>query len=134
MAEENLSEQEAQEILRQFSESKATAHTFFTNVIKSIDTTKTGNVNDEELGVSKLPVRTYKELALFCNDVADEKTWGEYFDKMSEIQTSTSLSKEGFILRLVQTTKKELSDVTPIKKKNKGWFQRKDNVAEQPQT
>ena len=130
---EDISEQQASEILRQFSESKATAHTFFTNVIKSVDTTKTGNLGEEELGLPTLPVRTYKELALFSNDVADDKGWADYFDKMAEIQTSTSLSKEGFILRLVQTTKKELADVTPKSKANKGWFQKKGDTKDQTQ-
>ena len=131
---EEMSEEQAQEILRQFSEGKANIHTFFTNVVKTIDTTKTGNLNEDELGMSKLPVRTYKELALFSNDIADDNGWADYFNKMSEIQTSTSLSKDALLLRLAVTTKKELADVTPKRKANKSWFRKKDETAPQQQT
>ena len=124
---ENISEQEAQDILRQFNEGKANMHSFFTNVVKSIDTTKTGNLDSNELGISKLPVRTYKELSLFCKEVANQEDWSVYFDKMSEIQTSTSLSKNALLLTLAVTTKKELADVTPTKKENSGWFKNKNN-------
>jgi len=123
---EDLTEKEAEDIVRQFNEGKANMHSFFTNVVKSPDTIKTGNLTQEELGVPKLPVRTYKELELFSKDIADEKEWGEYFQKMSEIQTASSLSKEGFFMKLAVTLKKELSDMTPSKKKNKGWFHKKD--------
>jgi len=52
---------------------------FFTDIIKSDDTTRTGNLDEDELGKPHLPVRTYKELALFCEDVADDKSWADYF-------------------------------------------------------
>jgi len=129
---DDISEQQAQDILRQFGESKQNMHTFFSKVIASEDTTKTGNLSQEELGVSKLPLRTYKELELFCEDIADDKPFADYFKKMAEIQTSTSLSKEALLLKLAVTMKKELSDMTPKQtKKNKGWF--KNKGGEQPQ-
>ena len=118
---EELTEQQAQEILRDFNESKSNLHSFFIKIIQTPDTAKTGNLTAEELGISNLPVRTYKELALFSKDIADQKEWGEFFDKMSEIQTSTSLSKEGFLINKSVTKKNELSDVTP-RRKNSGWF------------
>lgn len=122
---DDISEKEAQDILRQFSESKQNLHTFFTKIIKSSDTTKTGNLTQDELGLPKLPVRTYKELALFSKDIYQDKNWSEYFTKMSEIQTSTSLSKDAILLKLSVTQKKELADVTPSKSKsNKGWFKK----------
>ena len=123
---DTLNEQDAQEIIRQFNEGKANIHTFFTNVIKSTDTTKTGNLSEEELGTSNLPERTYKELALFSKDIANQDYWGDYFDAMGEIQTATSLSKEGFLLKLSVTSKKELADMTPKRKRNKGWFAKKE--------
>lgn len=123
-----LTEQDAQELLRQFSESKANMHTFFTNVVKTDDTLKTGNLDTNELGMSKLPVRTYEELSLFSKEVANQKEWGDFFEAMSRIQTDSSLSKEGFLLKLVQTTKKELADVTPKQKVNRGWFKKSEPV------
>jgi len=121
----DMTEDEAKEMLRQFSESRATLHTFFTNVIKSDDTTKTGNLSQDELGMPKLPVRTFKELALFSKEVANDEGWADYFNKMSEIQTSTSLSKDALLMKLSVTSKKELADVTPQRKVNKGWFKKK---------
>ena len=127
MAEEQ-SEKEVEELVRQFTDSKQTLHSFMTNVVKSDDTTKTGNLSEEELGSPKLPVRTTKELELFCRDIAGDDEWGDYFQKLSEIQTSTSLSKQGLLMRLAVTIKKELADMTPQeKKKNKGWFAKKED-------
>lgn len=123
---DNISEQEAQEILRNFAESKANLHTFFTNVIKAKDTIKTGNLTQDELGMPSIPVRTYKELAVFSNDIANQSYWSEYFNKISEVNTSSSLSKEGFLMKLSVTNKRELADVTKRSKTNKGWFQKKN--------
>jgi hypothetical protein len=129
---ENLTESEAQEILRQFTEQKANLHTFLTNVIKSPDTTRVGNLNEEELGLSILPLRTNKELSLFCSNLAGNETWANYFEGMAQIGTSTSLSKNGFLLKIAITSKKEssLADVTP-RKENKGWFKKKDKEENQ---
>jgi len=123
-----MTEQQAENILREFSKGKDNVHSFFSKIIKSTDTTKTGYLNETELGNSKLPVRTYKELALFSKDVYGDESWEDYFNKMSEIQTSTSLSKDGILIRLSVTQKKELADVSPKEKKaNKGWFKKKDS-------
>lgn len=124
---EELSEQQAEELVRGFAESKMTVPNFFNNVVKTLDSTKVGNVTQEELGMPKLPVRTYKELEVFCKDIACDDGWSEYFRKMAEIQLATGLSKDATLLKLVVTTKKELADVTPQKKANKGWFKSKDN-------
>lgn len=125
---EEMTEEQAAKLLRDFAAAKQNVHTFFSNIIKSADTTKVGNLSEDELGVPKLPVRTYKELALFADDVYGDKSWSDYFTKLSEIQTSTSLSKEALLLRLSVTQKKELADVSPqSKKKNKGWFRKKDS-------
>lgn len=124
----DMTEQEAEQILRQMGEGKANLHTFMTKVIQSSDTTKTGNLNEEELGASNLPVRTYKELELFAKDIAGQEDFSEYFKKMSEIQTSTSLSKDAILIKLATTIRKELADVTQKpKSKNKGWFKSKNN-------
>ncbi len=122
MSNEEQSERDAQEIMRQFNEGKQNMHSFLSKIIASDDTTKTGNLSEDELGIPKLPLRTYKELELYCNDIADDKKFANYFNKMAEIQTSTSLSKDAILLKLINTLRKELADVTPSKKKNSGWF------------
>lgn len=122
-------DQETTNILREISEGRHTVHSFMNNVAKAEDTTKVGNLKEEELGTPILPVRSYKELALFCNKVAKEEAWNDYFRGMSEILTSTSLSKEGFLVKAAITTKKEMADTSPIKKENKGWFKKKESDA-----
>ena len=116
MTNQDMTEQEAQEMLRQIGEGKQNLHTFFTKVIQSASTTRVGNLNEVELGTSKLPLRTYKELSLFCEDIAGDIPFSEFFTKIGEIQTGTSLSKEGFLMKLSNTIKKELADVS--KRKN----------------
>lgn len=120
-----ITEEQAEELVRQFSEGKSNLHSFFTKVITNKDTTRVGNLNQDELGTPNLPVRTYKELSLFCSDVANQSYMADYFSKMSEIQTSTSLAKEGFLMKLAVTIKNELADMSPQKKENKGWFKSK---------
>lgn len=124
---DDMTEEQAEDFLRQFGEGKANMHSFFTNVVKANSTSRTGNLGEEELGMPRLPQRTLKELALFCREIANQNEFATYFDNLAEIQTSTSLSKDGFFLKLAGTLRKEVADVTPTRKKeNKGWFRKKD--------
>ena len=101
-------------------------HTFLHNVAVTTDTTKLGYLKEEELGFPNLPIRTYKELALFCDKVADMPIFNEYFNSMSEIVTSTSLSKDAKLLELAVINRREVADVTKKpRKENKGWFKPK---------
>lgn len=123
---DELTEQQAEQLVRGLVEQKQNIQGFFTNVIKADDTTKTGNLTIEELGEPRLPLRSIKELELFSRDIYSDKDWADYFGKLSEIQTSTSLSKDAILLKLSVTTTKEMADTTPKEKKvNKGWFKRK---------
>ena len=68
-----------------------------------------------------------KELELFCKGIANQKEWADYFGSLSEIQTASSLSKDGTLIKLSVTNKKELADMTPKQGKiNKGWFKKKE--------
>lgn len=105
---------------------------FFNNVIKSQDTLRTANLSVEELGNAKVPVRTYRELSCYC-DAMGLKGLGNYFTKLSSIITDSSLSREGFLDRLVVTQKRETESKLGIgesPKKNKGWFKKKDSSLE----
>jgi len=128
---EELTEKQAQDMLRAMAEGKQSIYAIFAKVINEKQkTTRVGNLSEEELGMSKLPFRTYLELALFCNDIVGDKEFSEYFEKMGAIQSDSSLSKEGFLMKLLVTMKKELADVSPkTKKKNKGWFGKKGGEA-----
>lgn len=128
-----LTPEEAQQVAQQFygaapipEEEKGT-NAFLKHVAKAKDTTRTGFVTEEELGQLNLPIRTLKELSLFCSDVANKKTLGEYFDEMAQIATATSLAKEGFLTKLAVVTRRETSSsiLAPERKTNKGWFKKK---------
>ena len=127
--EPQLSEEELAERLAHLvgttptAEERQNIHTFLHNVAVAEDTTKTGNLEKEELGMPILPVRTYKELALFCRDVANMSYFSDYFLRKAEIATSTSLSKDVKLLSLAVLQKREVADTTtkpPVQ--NKGWF------------
>lgn len=135
---ENLSEEELAERLSQLigtaplPEEKQNIHTFLTKVVTSDDTTKLGYLKEEEIGTPILPLRTYKELALFCNEVADMDYYGDYLLKKGEILTSTSLSKDAKLLSLAVLQKKEIADVTKKQRKqNRGWFKPKKEPGEE---
>ena len=110
------------------AEEKQNVHAFLHNVAIAEDTTKTGNLTIDELGMPILPVRTYKELALFCNEVANMEYFSDYFKKKAEIATSTSLSKDAKLLTLAVVNRTEVENLTkPERKENKGWFKPKSN-------
>ena len=122
-------EDEVAQIARNYADKQTSAQSFFLQVMRTDDTTKVGFLDANELGLSKLPIRTYKELALFVETAGacDVNLWKDYFNAMSEIQTSTSLSKNAKLLSLVGTQRKEVADMTPQKKENKGWFRKKED-------
>lgn len=111
-------------------EEKQNTHTFLTKVVTEKDTTKLGNLRDDaemnELGVPILPLRTYKELQLFCEEVADMKYYADYFQKKGEILTATSLSRKAKLINLAVVQRREVADVTKKRKINKGWFKKKE--------
>lgn len=127
MVNQELTEEQAEQLVREMVEQKQNVHTFFRDIIKAEDTTKTGNLSQDELGVPNLPIRSIKELELFSKDICSDQSWEDYFRKLSEVHTSTSLSKDGILIKLSVTSKKELADLSPKeRKKNKGWFKKKE--------
>lgn len=116
-------------------EEKQGIHQFLNKVATSKDTTKLGNINEEELGFTPYSLRTYKTLELASKDLCNDDIWEDYFKKKGEILTATSLSKHGFLTGLAVIQRKQIEDVTKPKeqKENKGWFKKKDapEVAQQ---
>jgi len=111
-------------------EQKQSVHTFLHNVATAKDTTKVGNLKEEEVGLPNLPIRTLKELALFCNDIANMDYFSDYFRARSEIVTATSLSKDAKLINLAVVSRRQIEDVTRPRKLNKGWFKKKEEPAE----
>lgn len=111
------------------ADDKANAHTFLTKVAEADDTTKTGNLNDTELGMLPSTQRSYKELALICGGIMDNKYFKDYFEKEAEILTSTSLSKNAKLIELAVIQRREFSrdGDKPPRKPSSSWFKKKSN-------
>lgn len=123
---EEMTNEQAESMLREYMDGKQNKHTFLRDIVMSDDTTKTGNLDSEELGLPNLELRGMKDLVIFSREVADDESWASYFEKQSEMLTATSLSKDGMLVKLGGTDKKEMADMTPTtKKENKGWFKKK---------
>ena len=112
-------------------EEKTNVHTFLTKVAQEDDTTKLGYLKEEELGMPQIPVRSDKSLALWCDVVMENPFFMKYFLKESEDTTSTSLSREGFLVKQATLQKKEIADTTRKHTTNKGWFKRKEPKEEE---
>lgn len=101
-------------------EEKHNVHSFLTKVVENEDTTKIGNLSEEELGMPKLPVRSQQELALFA-EATGQPFLAKFFKDEAEITLATSLSKEGKLIDLAVINRREVGDVTK-RKPNRGWF------------
>ena len=108
-------------------DNKQSVHTFLHNVATAKDTTKLGNLKEEEIGMLSNPIRSFKHLALFSKEIMKNDSLANFFNSSSEIGTSTSLSREGFLTKLAVVTRREMADVTAPRKENKGWFKKKDD-------
>lgn len=108
-------------------EPKQNVHTFLFNVATAEDTTKLGFLNENEIGMLPNPIRAYKHLAQFSRDIMNKPELASFFAANSEIITSTSLSRGGFLVDRAVVQKRELKDTTKPMKENKGWFKSKDN-------
>lgn len=111
-------------------EVKHNVHTFLNAVLTAQNTTKVGNLTNEELGSPNLPVRVSQELALFC-DKMNKPFYQDYFTKEAEITLATSLSREGKLITLATTQKRIIADETKPKAENKGWFKRNSKPEEE---
>ena len=108
-------------------EGKQNVHTFLHNVATADDTTKLGFLKEEEIGLPKHPVRTYKTMGLIANSVMKNEELAQYFLAKSEILTSSSLARDGFLTKLAVVQRRELADVTkPHRKPSSSWFKKKD--------
>ena|SRR3990167_7042276 len=114
-------------------EDKVNVHTFLRDVVVTPDTTRVGNLRvDEkvdELGIPAYTVRGSKEMALISDKIMVNDYFKNYFESESQISTSTSLSREGFLLRQATVQTKQIADVTKRRRINKGWFRTKEETS-----
>ena len=115
---------------------KNNVHTFLTNVVDTMEIdklSKIGNLRDDnqmnEVGIPKWTVRGALEMARISNKIMDNNFFKEYFEEQASETLSTSLSRQGFLIRQATTTTKSIADVTKRRKINKGMFGKR-NVEE----
>ena len=105
------------------SKEKDSIFTFFKHLIGITDTSRVGNIDPKsELGMLQFSVRTNQYLKLVgevCGDDDFSKFWGS----QSEIITSTSMAKKGWLPELVVSQKRFASrTVRPIRTESKGFL------------
>jgi hypothetical protein len=105
-------------------EEKQNIFTFFRKVISMEDNSRTANLTKDEIGEPRIPVRTCKQLSLFCNALGS-KGLAWYFNENAQIVLGTSLSREGFLDRLAVTQKREVEAKRRNLTQNKSWFKPK---------
>jgi hypothetical protein len=138
MAEDEVLSDEDKQVIRDavgyggsVPDSKQNVHTFLHSVATADDTTKLGFLKEEEIGMMPNPIRSYKHLAQFANDIMHNEGLSTFFKANSEIVTSTSLSRQGFLIDRAVVQKRELRDTSMgEKKQNSSWFKSKDDKKE----
>lgn len=111
-------------------EEKHNVHSFLNKVATADDTTKVGNLTEEELGAPSKTLRTYEEMALISDKLMDNKLLSDYYNAKSEIITATSLSKNAKLINLAVVQKRIVEDETKPRKENAGWFKKKKEDGE----
>ena len=133
---EDMSEEEALMKLAQAmkdnaptQEDKQNVHVFLMNVATADDTTKTGNLRDDkdlnELGLPIWTVRGGLDMSMISDKLMDNNFFKEFFERQAKNTLTTSLSREGFLIKMNATTTKQVADTTKRKKTNRGMFGKK---------
>jgi len=95
---------------------------FFNKVVKTDDTLKTSNLDDTELN----PVRILRDAAVL-SDIMGHNLIKEYFNRKAEVILGSALSKQGFLIDMAVTTKRESTVGTKQnRRENSGWFKKKE--------
>ena len=110
------------------SSEKDSQFKFFRDILKNKDTTRIGNLTAQELGVTKLGIRSYQEIAAYAK-VEGWDTVADYLMTKSQIVSATSMSKKGFWSELFVTMIKREKKDKP-KEAKKGWFSKKQEESE----
>lgn len=114
-------------------EDKQNVHTFLMNVVgtEEIDSAnKTGNLRDDkelnELGLPRWNVRGALEMSRIADKIMGNVFFKEYFEDQAKATLFTSLSREGFLIKMATTSTRQVADATKRRKVNKGMFGKKN--------
>lgn len=94
---------------------------FFREILTTKDTSRIGDLTAQELGLTKLGIRHYQEIAAYANVEGLDKV-SDYLTKKSQIISATSMSKNGFWPQLFVTQIRQEKKEKPKEEKKKGWF------------
>jgi hypothetical protein len=128
MTEEEFTTEEIDELKNLFGvgspakEEKQGIYNFFNKILKSQDTIKVSNMEEEELN----SVRVLRNAALYAEVMGLDQVQ-DYLIKKSGVTTDSALSKKGFLVKMAVTTKKEsqLRTKTGEGGAKKSWFSKK---------
>ena len=105
---------------------KQSVYAFLNNIAVSDDSRKVANLrNDKELDELGTPlhhVRGSLEMARISAKIIENDYFTAWFEAEAEETLSTSLSREGFLVKSATTQTKQVADITRRRKINKGWF------------
>lgn len=132
---QNMSEEEALRTLAGLmkdnspnSDEKHNVHTFLFNVVTATDSRKIGNLLDNkdlnELGIPSHHVRGCLEMARISDKIMDNDFFKEWFLSEAEETLSTSLSRNGFLVKQATTQTKQVADITRRTKIHRSWLGR----------
>lgn len=114
---------------------KDNVHTFLKSVVTEKDTTRIGNLRDDkdlnELGIPQHNVRGNFSMAQISKGLMDNDVFFEWFNNQGQMLLSTSLSREGFLVRQATTQTKNIGEITKKRVSSKGLFGKDKNVQEQ---
>ena len=126
--EESLTPEEREELSKLMGtapvpDEKHNVHTFISKVLTTKDTTKVGNLREEEIGTLKQHVRGYKEEEIWAREIIRNESLAKILASQAEIATSTSLSRGAALLRFATTTSRTIADLTKKERApNSGMF------------
>lgn len=100
---------------------------FFREILQLKESWKVGNLKDSEIGLTRLSIRSYLELAQYASAEGLDIV-SDYFTERAEITASTSMGRKGFLPQLFVTQIKREQKLQEQPKEKTGWFKR--NVEE----
>ena len=113
-------------------EKKESIFKFFEKVLNFKESWKVGNLKDEEIGKSRLGVRSYLELAAYA-EAEKQFLVSAYFTKKADIVAAPTLGRKGFFLQTAVTQIRKEQKLKSPEQKKKSWFGgggKKDESAE----
>ena len=118
---ESLSKDEKSSYGSPTPEKKDGIFKFFKEVLNFKESWKVGNLKDEEIGKSRLGVRSYLELAAYAKAEKQDLV-SDYFTDKANIVAAPTLGRKGFFLQTAVTQIKKEQKIKEPSQKKKGLF------------